>query len=63
MAAAIVLTSSRPKRIPMQVREPPPNGTYAPFGSAARASSVKRSGRNWNGSGNTSARWWLAHEQ
>ena len=33
--AAIAFTSSWPKRIPMQVREPPPNGTYAPFGSAA----------------------------
>ena len=33
MAAAIVHTSSSPKRIPMQVREPPPNGMYAPLGS------------------------------
>ena len=27
IVAAIVRTSSSPKRIPIQVREPPPNGT------------------------------------
>mgnify|MGYP006170777769 CR=1 FL=1 len=63
IASAIVRTSSSPKRIPMHVRDPPPNGTYAPFGSAAFASGAKRSGRNRDGSGNTSGRWWLAHEQ
>jgi hypothetical protein len=63
MLAAIAFTSSCPNRIPMHVRDPPPNGTYAPFGSAAFASGAKRSGRNSDGSGNTSGRWWLAHEQ
>jgi hypothetical protein len=63
MLRAIAFTSSCPKRIPMQVRDPPPNGTYAPFGSAAFASGVKRSGRKLSGSGHTSGRWWLAHEQ
>ena len=60
---AIVRTSSWPKRIPMQMREPPPNGTYAPFGSAARASGEKRSGRKSSGSSNTSGRWCDAQEQ
>ena len=54
MPRAISAISAWPKRIPMHVREPPPNGTYAPGASFALFSSLKRCGRNISGSDHTS---------
>ena len=63
MSVAIARISICPKRMPMQVREPPPKGTYAPFGSAAFASREKRAGMKRSGSGKISGRWWLTQEE
>jgi DNA end-binding protein Ku len=45
--------------LPMQTREPPPNGMYARGGSAFSRSGTKRSGSNASGLANASGRRWM----